>query len=539
MEVQGASFIQHSLPRRQVVITMGGTVLTMFIGALYMTVVSTAMPRIITDLGGFSQYTWVFSSYIIAQTITVPISGKLSDMYGRKWFFVGGVLVFTIGTLLCGLSQTIDQLIIFRGLQGLGFGVMQALGFIVIGDLFPPSERGKWVGLTAAVFGLATIIGPTIGGYLTDYLSWRWAFFVNIPLGVIVILLFIFLFPQLRRQKERHKVDYAGAVTMTLALVPLMLGLTWGGVEYAWLSPQIIGLFAFTALMIALFFFFESRAEEAIIPLWIFRRGAVVIAALSALATGFCFFPAVSFVPLYFQGVLGATAALSGGFLTPMMLASAFGSFLSGQGVSRFGGHYRLQGLVGFAAVALGLLLLSSMEVGGTYLHAIIYIVIVGFGAGIVIPLYTLTVQNTLPHAVLGTATSMITWLRTIGAVFGLSIVGSVMNNRFHREFAGNLTDEVRAVVSPEKLAAAVDNPQALINPAAQEQLKAFFDGLGEQGAVLFQQMYDALLGALNSALTEVFAVLGGMAVVAVLVNFWLRVPQHRRETPGEEENAG
>ncbi len=210
--------------------------LSLFLGSLYNTIVSTAMPRIITDLGGFSQYTLVFTSYFIAEIIAMPLTGKLSDMYGRKWFYVAGLTIFVIGSFLSGISQTMSQLIIFRGLQGLGFGVMVALSFIVIGDLFPPAERGKYHGLMAAVFGVSIIIGPILGGYLTDYFSWRWCFFINIPIGIIIIFLFIFLFPQFRSSHRKHRVDYAGAIIMILAMLPLMLALTWGGVGYGWLS---------------------------------------------------------------------------------------------------------------------------------------------------------------------------------------------------------------------------------------------------------------------------------------------------------------
>jgi multidrug resistance protein len=225
---------QSSLPKQQVVSAMGSAMLLMLLGTMSMTITSTAMPRIITDLGGFSQYTWVFTSYIITETIALPLTGKLSDMYGRKWFLIVGAGIFTLGSLLCGLSQSMTQLILFRGLQGVGFGAISALGFIIIADIYPPEERGKYSGLMGGVLGFSTVIGPTLGGYLTDALSWRWCFFIIVPIGLIVIGFFIFMFPRLQISEEKHRVDYSGVVVMSLMLIPMVLALNWGGINYAW-----------------------------------------------------------------------------------------------------------------------------------------------------------------------------------------------------------------------------------------------------------------------------------------------------------------
>jgi EmrB/QacA subfamily drug resistance transporter len=529
VEVKDKIMYQSSLPKRQVMIAFAGSMLSMFLGALYMTVTATAMPRIITDLGGFSQYTWVFTSYIITETIALPLTGKLSDMYGRKWFFVVGMAIFVLGSFLCGMSHTMTQLIFFRGLQGVGFGIMSALSFIIIADLFPPEERGKYGGLMATVFGVSTLIGPTLGGYLTDYLSWRWCFFVTIPIGVIIILLFIFFFPQFRTSHVRHKVDYIGAMVMILAITPLVLALTWGGVEYAWLSPAILGLFGFSVVMFVVFVSIERRAEEPIIPLGLFKSRVVVVSSIVAFFMGAAFFPAVTFVPLYFQGVLGTSATQSGSFLTPMMLSTAVGSLICGQLLSRAGGHYRLQGTIGFIFMAVGFFLLSRMTTETSYASAILNIIVVGVGSGILMPIHTIAVQNTVPYSVMGAATSLITLLRPLGGVFGLAVVGSVLNNRFVSEFFGNLSSGVKAVVSPERLAAIVDNPQALVNPEAQIQLQSLFEGLSAQGAELFEQLMSTLQNALNSALTEVFAVFLIVVIIALIANLFLKgIPPHR-----------
>lgn len=256
---------------------MAGVLLAMFLSSLDQTVVGTAMPKIIADLGGFSHYTWITTAYIIASTVVVPVTGKLTDIYGRKWFYTAGLAIFTAGSLLCGLSQTMMQIILFRGLQGIGAGVMLANAFTVIGDLFPPAERGKYQGIVSAVFGLSSVIGPGLGGFITDSFSWHWVFYINIPLGVLVIALFIFFFPDFRPSHVTRRIDYAGACTLILAVIPTMLALTWGGVEFPWVSFQIFGMFVFSAIMVALFLFIEKQSEEPIIPLWLFGNRIVSV----------------------------------------------------------------------------------------------------------------------------------------------------------------------------------------------------------------------------------------------------------------------
>ena len=531
---------QRNLPRKQVAAALTGTMLSMFLGSMFMTIASTAMPRIVTDLGGFSQYTWVFTSYIITETIAVPITGKLSDMFGRKWLLVVGMVIFTLGSFLCGISHSITELIIFRAFQGIGFGMMSALGFIVIADIFPPEERGKYGGLMAGVFGLSTLIGPTLGGFLTDTFSWRWCFFAPIPLGLIIIVIFIFLFPQLKTSQEKHKIDYAGVITMTLFIGPLILALTWGGVDYAWSSPVILGTIAFSVFMLAAFLFVESRAEEPIIPLTLFKNRVMAVSAMVGLFMGAAFFPVVTFIPLYFQGVLGAEATESGVFLTPMMLSAAAGSFISGQMLSRAGGHYRLQGTIGFAFSAVGFFLLTMMTPETSFGVAVVYIVIIGIGNGMIMPIHTIAVQNTVPYAVMGTATAMIQLLRPLGGVFGLAVVGSILNNTFASSFLSNLSPDVKAVVSPEQLAAIVDNPQALVSPEAYAQMQGMFEGLGGQGPALFEQMLTTLREALNTALIQVFMVFFIVTILGLVANFFLKgIPPHRtRDNEPIQESA-
>ena len=515
----------NALPRQQVLITLAGVLLAMFLSSLDQTVVGTAMPRIITDLGGFTQYTWVTTAYIITSTIAIPITGKLTDMYGRKWFYIVGLAIFMLGSLLCGLSHTMTQLIFFRGFQGIGAGIMMANAFTVIGDIFPPAERGKYQGLMAGVFGLSSVIGPTLGGYITDnaHMGWHWVFFVNIPLGILITALFIFFFPHLKPDTLKHRIDYLGITALILAVVPMLLALTWGGVEYPWVSAQIIGMLAFSVVMIPVFILFESRAKEPIIPLWILKNRIVAISTFVIFITGFGMFGGIIFVPLFFQGVLGQSATNSGTFLTPMMLGLVAGSFISGQLLSRAGGHYRLLGMLGLAIMAVGMFFLSQMSPETTNARAITNIVITGFGLGITMPLYIIAVQNAVPYAVLGTATSSTAFFRSIAGAFGLTIFGTIMNNRFASEFLGGLSDQAKTVIPPEQLDLLVHNPQALFSINATDQLRSSFEQAGPQGAALFQGVFDTLKSALNSGITEVFFIALLLVAVGWVANFFLK----------------
>jgi EmrB/QacA subfamily drug resistance transporter len=513
----------RALPRQQLLITMAGVMLAMFLGSLDQTVVGTAMPKIITDLGGFAHYTWIATAYMIASTVAMPITGKLTDMYGRKWFYIAGLAIFMLGSLLCGLSQTMTQIIAARGFQGLGAGIMMANAFIVVGDLFPPAERGKYQGLMAGIFGLSSIIGPTLGGFITDNLSWHWVFWVNIPLGVLILGLFVFFFPHIRPSEVRHKIDYPGIVTLVLAVVTSMLALTWGGVEYPWLSAEIVGMFAFAAVMAVLFVMIERRAAEPIIPTWIFKNRIISLSIFIIFITGFGMFGGIVFIPLYFQGVLGQSATASGSFLTPMMLGVVAGSTISGQILSRAGGHYKFLGMVALAIMAAGMLLLSLMSVETSNSRAIANIVVTGFGLGMTMPLYIIAIQNAIPYSVLGIATSSAAFFRSIGGAFGLAIFGSVMNNRFASEFLGGLSAQVKEVIPSQVLDPLTHNPQALLNTGAETQLRSIFENLGPQGAGLFQQVFNTLKLALNSAITQVFLIGFIIVLIAWGANFFLK----------------
>jgi EmrB/QacA subfamily drug resistance transporter len=520
---QSAAPTLRSLPRREVVITFLGVMLAMFLGSLDQTVVGTAMPRIVADLGGFNQYTWVTSAYIITSAVAIPIVGKLTDMYGRKVFYIGGLLIFTLASLGSGFSYSMGQLIIFRGIQGIGAGVMMANAFTVIGDLFPPVERGKYQGYMSAVFGVSSVIGPTLGGFLTDNLTWHWVFFVNVPLGLIIILLFLRFFPNLKPETVSHKVDYLGLSGLVLTFIPMMLALSWAGVEYPWGSGTIIGLFVFSAVMLGVLIYIEYRAAEPIIPLSLFRNNIITVSLVVTFLTGIGMFGTIIFIPLYFQGVLGATATASGTFLMPMMLGTVVGSFVSGQILSRAGGHYRLQGFVGLGVMAAGIFLLSRLTAESSYAMAVVYIVITGLGLGTTMPLYMISVQNAVPYEVLGVATSASAFFRSIGGAVGLSILGSIMNNRFATVFTGMLPDQLRAVLPADQLSALATNPQALMSPDAQAQLAQMVSGAGPNSQAMLDQLLHTLREALSSSLSYVFLIGMAIVILSFVINAFIK----------------
>ena len=419
------------MPRRHIVLTMGGLMLALFLASLDQTIVSTAMPRIVADLGGFDRFTWVTTAYLVASTTVVPIVGRLSDLYGRKAFFLGGICVFLVGSVLAGVSQSMNQLIAFRAIQGIGGGTIMAMSMTTVGDLFSPAERGKYQGIVAGVFGLSSVIGPTLGGFITDSLSWNWVFYVNLPLGLPVIALFIRFFPNVRPMGRIHRLDYAGMALLALVVIPLLIGLSLGGIQYEWLSPQIVGILVFAALMILTLVMVERRASDPIMPLSIYSNRTVSVSLVAVFITGFAMFGSIIFIPLFFQGVLGASATSSGSFLTPMMLGMVVAAGLSGQALSRLGGHYRTQGLIGIALMGTGMVLISRMTADTSFGQAVASIVVTGLGLGITFPSFTIAVQNAVPPNLLGAATSATQFYRSVGGALGLAVLGSYMANRF------------------------------------------------------------------------------------------------------------
>src|SRR5437899_10476685 len=413
-----AAMTYHALPRRDLILTVAGLMLGLLLAALDQTIVGTAMPRIVAELQGFEHYAWVTTAYLLTSTAVVPITGKLSDLYGRKVFLIGSSAMFVLTSALCGLSQDMTQLIVFRGLQGLAGGVLTSTVFTVISQIFPPAERGRIQGVFSGIFGLASIVGPLLGGYLTDTLSWRWVFYVNLPVGLVALSVLWFSFPNIRPAVRERRIDYAGALTLVAGVVPLLLALSWGGNDYPWLSPVIIGLFVLAALMLTVFGLIASVAIEPIIPFSLFRNRIVSVSvlALSLMAIGM--FGTILFIPLFIQGVIGTSATQSGTVLAPMMIVNIGSSVVGGQIISRTG-RYKIIGLYGMCVMTLGLFLLSGMGPETDYLTVVRNMMIVGLGIGPTMPVFTLAAQNAVKMSQLGVVASLTQFARSMGRPFG------------------------------------------------------------------------------------------------------------------------
>ncbi len=417
------------LTKNQKISVMIGVILAMLLSALDQTIVATAMPRIAQELNGFEHLSWLFTSYMLASTIIVPIYGKLSDMYGRKYFYISGIVIFLIGSALSGAAQDMTQLIIFRAIQGLGGGAIMVNSFAVIGDIFPPAERSKWQGLIGGVFGLSSVAGPLIGGALTDAGNWRWVFYVNVPVGIIALAVVWYVLPRIVPEARKRSIDVFGAFTMAVSLVCLLLACVWGGTEYAWGSSQIIGLFVGAAVSLVAFIFFESKAAEPILPLELFKSRVFVTSVATTFLIGMGMFGAISYIPLFAQTVIGVNATRSGLILTPMMVGMITSSVFTGQYISRVGKYKKLT-IAGLAVGSLGMFLLSQMSADTTNLQLIRNMVIVGLGLGVGMPVFNVIVQSAFDHSKLGVVTASVQLFRSIGGSVGVAIFGTILNNR-------------------------------------------------------------------------------------------------------------
>ena len=521
------------LTPRQIKLTLIGVMFAMFLASLDQTIVATAIPKIMADLDGFDRFTWISTSYIVASTSVVLIIGAVSDVYGRKWLFVGAIAIFLFGSALAAASPTMNALIVFRGVQGIGGGMIMALSFVTIADLFPPDERAKYMGIISAMFGVSSVLGPTLGGFITDQLSWQWIFLVNIPLGIPVIAIFIKLFPNAKKYGPKRKIDVGGALLIVLAIVPGLLGLSWGGNQYEWSDPLVLGSLAFSGVILVVFGIYETRISEPLLPLAVFKNRIVGVALLVTLLTGLAMFGAIFFVPLLFQGVLGASATASGSFLTPMMLGIVSGAAISGQILARTGGHYRLQGILGVSIMATGMFFLSRVSGTTTHAYALSSAVVMGFGLGTSFPLYTIAIQNSVPQEYLGIATSSAQFFRSVGGAIGLALFGSFMVRQFKEGMQENLPVEAFQVVPPQLFEQITSNPNALINSDASESLKDELAANGESGIALGNSVFEAIRESLASAIGDVFLLAFIFVIIAVIATIFIReVPLRKRDKP-------
>lgn len=496
------------LSKKQKRIVFIGLLLGMFLSSLDTTIVSTAMPTVTASLGGVEYLSWVFTAYMLTATISIPIFGKLADIYGRKLFYILGIIIFLTGSALSGTSQNMIQLILFRALQGIGGGMMMSNAQAIIADIFPPAERGKYQGLIGGVFGLASIAGPALGGFITDNLSWRWVFYVNIPVGILAIIMLWKGLPAHKQSSEKRSIDYLGASLIVAAFTPLLLALTWAGTKYAWTSTEIIGLLTFSFIALVLLVIVELRAKEPIIPLSFFKNSIFSVGVFSSFIMSIAMFGTIIYIPLFAQGVTGATATDSGAIITPMMLSMVVASAISGQLISRLG-KYKLLAISGFTVMLIGMLLLSWMDVNTTNATIVRNMIIMGIGIGLTMPVFVIAVQNAFPHSQVGTVTASVQFFRNIGGTAGVAILGSLFNSSFKAESEKLIPEEITRVIPADKQDI-FETPQALFDPQVVTQIT---EKLPKETAAAFMKLLDDLRGALALAIQDVF--FAGVIIVA------------------------
>jgi len=502
---------------------LSAVLLTMFFSALDQTIISTAMPVIIGELQGFSLYAWTFTAYMMASAITVPIYGKLSDVYGRKPFYILGLTLFMLGSMFSGMVVNMPQLILARTLQGLGAGAMLSMPRATIGDIFNPRERGRWMGVIASVFGLASIVGPVMGGWITDNWGWRWVFYINLPVAGAALLAVLYALPTVKTDHQ-VKLDWQGSLALVAGLVPVLLAFTWAGHQYAWLSAPIVSLFAAAIFFLGLFVWLERRAAEPIIAPDLFRNQIFASTALVALFVSMAMFGTIIFLPLFVQGVLGKTAQQSGQILMPMMLSFIVGSVIGGQLISRTG-KYKIQAMVGTLLMVAGTYLLSRMGPETAVLTVVFNIMALGLGIGVVMPLLNVAVQNAFPYRMMGMVSATQQFVRSLGGIVVAPILGTMLVTIFSAQLAPLMPAQLQAAIQtlPPAQQEALLNPQGLINAETQAAIESSFLNLGENGSQLYHEFITAVHQALTAGTARLFAVGTVFAMLAFLATLGLK----------------
>jgi EmrB/QacA subfamily drug resistance transporter len=519
-----------SLSKAGTMLILAGLMASLLLSALDSTIVGTAMKKIVNDLQGMEYYAWPFTIYMLCSTVITPISGGIADTFGRKPVFIIGILTFLTGSALCGISQSMMQLIIFRGIQGIGGGIIITSVFTVVADLFPPEKRGKYMGIVTSVYGLSSIIGPLLGGLITDNFSWRWIFYLNVPVGILALAIIVFAMPNFKTEGQKKSVDYSGTIAIILALVPMLLAFTLAGNSSSWLSVQIIGMFVFSIAMLALFVFFESRSKNPIIPLSFFRTRSINVTLFVAFLTNGIMYAAIMYIPYFAQGIIGTTATTSGTITAPMMLGSLIASALTGILTSKFGKN-KVFVFVAFILMAVGTGLLSTMSANTPYFQVILFMIILGLGIGINMPIANTNTQNSVPPQQISSATATVQFFRNIGGTIGSAIYGTIMTTSMNTGFSNldlsNIPASVRSLLKNPQIITNSDSVKRIMQQVPAKYLGYFSTVLGQAKKVLSNSIHEIFLFCM-------FAAIAGI----VLTIFFKDVPLRTKEKVDIQEKS-
>lgn len=516
----------HHITLREKIIVMIAVMSGLLLAALDQSIVSTALPTIVRDFNALSELSWVVTAYLLTSTIAIPLSGKLSDIIGRRKVLLGGILLFVITSMLTGLSWNIESLIGFRALQGIGGGILFSSAFAVIGDLFVPAERGRWQGIFGAVFGISSVVGPLLGGFLTDNASWRWCFYINVPVGIVAFGMIARFMPTIVAKGAQKAIDYLGAALLSIGLAALLLALSWGGTEYPWGSLQIVGLFIVAIVLLTSFFFQEARAESPIIPLGIFKNGVFRVSATMLFLVGIAMFSAIVYLPLYAQAVQGSSATNSGIILLPLVLSLTITSLISGQIISRTGRYKRLA-IVGAFAATGALFWMSTLAATSTHFDLIIRMIPLGIGIGIIMPLFNLVVQNAFPQRMLGVVSASAQLFRGIGSTVGVAVMGTLLNHTLASKVHALAQNDFAKQAAQQGNTFNTNTLQQVLNNDGQKRIMSQIAKMPEptqaHATSSFHQFVAAGKEALTAGITHIF-IAGGMAlIIACVVVFFLR----------------
>ncbi|MDQ0058606.1 MDR family MFS transporter [Paenibacillus harenae] len=510
----------EQLSQKKKVTIMIALMAAMFFAAINQTIVSTAMPRIIAMLGGIEYYTWVITIYMLTSTIATVLVGKLSDIYGRKPFLLFGIVIFIIGAFLSGTSTTIFQMITYRGIQGLGGGILMSATVTAVGDLFAPRERAKWTGVMMAIFGFSSVIGPTLGGFMVDHMDWEWIFWIFLPLGLVAFVMIWRMFPKTGRTTT-EPIDYWGSLFLSLTIIALLLGFSWAGTKYEWGSFEIIGLLAASAVFLVILLLVERKAKSPVLPLSMFKNSIVTVSNVIGFLMNAGMMGAMMYLPFFTQGVLGISPTVSGFVNMPMSIAMIVLSTLSGRWISK-SGKYKRFAIAGMPFMVIGMLMMAFMT---NVWIAIASMIVFGIGLGISMPVFTLTVQNAVAPSQLGVATGTATLFRNLGGTIGIAVMGTVMNTTLTHKLrdalaAGEGPDLSKVDPEVAQEMGSFMNPQLLLD---QPKLKELQETLPTEIHDLFNQTIAFIRDVLSDSLTVVFLFGMSLLIVALVAVFFLK----------------